>query len=92
MNTTQTAESPERWAERTLMEFANAMEFEVKNGVSGGLSLRINQLSAVKRQADACELWRAEALAALNALPDNKLVISKRWMDAMDARLSAGLE
>jgi len=49
-------------------------------------------LAAVKRKADACDLWRAEALAASEAIEAVPELLTSSYHEARTARINAGLK
>lgn len=49
------------------------------------------ELIAAKRKADACDLWRAEALAAAGPIYRTALPYPAKYVAAKWARITAGL-
>ena len=76
-------ETPEQWAERMLA--AQAYHHPSCNPEV------FAELAAVKRKADACDLWRAELLAAEGLTREMSLTTMSAHRDARAARIAAGL-
>lgn len=84
MNTTRkTTETPDQWAGR--MHSNSCMCYNL------GTASPVAELSRVKAKADACDLWRAEAIAAQEALGDQPEGCWEKLAEARAARLAKGL-
>ena len=70
--------------------------YEADGDVARALIARIRELeadlAAVKRKADACDLWRAEALAASEAIEAVPELLTSSYHEARTARINAGLQ
>lgn len=81
-------ETPEQWANMLAKRVAKAFRETDCDGIDSAVS----ELAAVKRDADAMRLWRAEALAHQNLRMESSVDALRVFNQAQAARIDAGLE
>jgi hypothetical protein len=92
-------ETPEQWAKRIMSEtpdfneaawaIANDQLIRLKARADAA-DAKIAELTTIIKKADACDAWRAEALAAFRHL-DPHIPGGSEYDDAHAARLAKGL-
>lgn len=86
-------ETPTAWARAIQADFEAIATTWRESERDRVLKETLAELSAVKAKSGACELWRAEAMAAeaweLTGVPGKAGQLAKAWHNARKARLAA---